>query len=134
MNRAQVPEILAGFNGLRWRWGVLDCCMFAAAVLEQLHGRDFAAGWRGKYRTHARAQRLIEERGGLEAILTEIFGPPVPPLTVRRGDPVLARDPDRFHDGEAVGIADGRLAVFITSDGLMTMPLSRCAMGWRVDG
>lgn len=131
--RDRVPEILAGLNGRRFRWGVLDCCMFAAEVLEQLHGRDFATDWRGKYRSHAGALRLIEQHGGLEPILTEILGTPVPPLTVRRGDPVLARDSGRFHDGEAVGIADGRLAVFMTSDGLMTLPLARCAMGWRVD-
>lgn len=129
----RLPDILAGYRDAEFEWGKLDCCLFCAEVVRELHGKDFATGWRARYRSKAGALRLMEEYGGVEGIVREILGEPVPPLLARRGDPVLAREIEVVPEGESLGIADGRHAVLLTQRGLVTVPLQLCAMGWRIE-
>lgn len=128
MNAADLPNILAEYEGAEFRWGQLDCCLFAADVLKAIHGEDYARFWRGRYKTRVGALRHIAKHGSLEGLVSSVFGPMQPPLLARRGDPVLAKMPE----GDALGIADGDGAVFLAQSGIVRVPLKACEGSFRV--
>lgn len=75
-------------------WGEADCCTFAARIVLDMTGRDLLAVFRGKYRTARGAMRLINTGGGLESLISQRLGPPLPRVAqARRGDIVLAHTP-----------------------------------------
>ena len=124
----RIPEILQQYAGAEFKWGVLDCCLFAAAVVKELTGVDYAESWRGRYKSHMGALRMIAKHGSLESLVSSVCGEPVPPLLARRGAFVLAGMPE----GDAVGIADGDGAVFLAERGLIRVPLKHCKVAWNV--
>jgi hypothetical protein len=98
-----------------FEWGVFDCCLFAADVVQALTGVDLMSEFRGKYDTELSAYRLIRTSGGDDLYaavskqttaqgMTEIN-----PRTAQRGDLVLVNSADR----QAMGVVglDGRFAV-----------------------
>lgn len=103
MRRSDWPEALASFVQARMRrpfaWGGQDCCMTAADWVLLATGEDPAAEYRGKYTDEAAALTLIDEAGGLMAMITL---PDKPINLAQRGDVVLARVDGR----ESLGIVD----------------------------
>lgn len=77
---------------LAFAWGMHDCCSFAAAAVEAVTGQPISMP--GSYTSDRQAQRVLKERGGLEAAVTEILGvQPCAPHFAQRGDIVLLRQP-----------------------------------------
>lgn len=52
----------------KWRWGQMDCCMFAGNWIAAATEHDPMAAYRGIYDTAFQAGRLIRSRGGLVAM------------------------------------------------------------------
>lgn len=127
---AELPRILSGYENAEFEWGKLDCCLFAADVLQKLHGVDYAEQWRGKYSSYFGAVRMIAPHGSLAGLVSSVFGEMQPPLLARRGDLVIAAMPE----GDAVGIADGTGAMFMAAKGLVRVPIKMCRGCWRVEG
>jgi hypothetical protein len=71
---------------------------------------------------------MIAEHGSLPALVSSVCGEMVPPLLARRGAFVCAEMPE----GEAVGIADGDAAMFLSDKGLVRVPLKYCKGAWNV--
>lgn len=125
-----LPAVLSRYHDAEFKWGRLDCCLFAADVLKALHGVDYAEQWRGKYSSYFGALRMIAPHGSLAGLVSSVFGDMKPPLLARRGDLVIAAMPE----GDAVGIADGDGAMFMAEKGLVRVPLKLCKGAWRVKG
>lgn len=87
-------------------WGSHDCALDAADAVQTMTGVDFAAEFRGRYRSAAGAVRALREHGlgTLEATLDAKF-PEIARSFARRGD--LA-----FHEG-SLGIVVGPFALFL---------------------
>lgn len=117
-----------------FQYGTLDCCLFVADVLREIHGVDHAAPWRSQYRSLTGALRLVRKHGGVQGIAAAAFGDMRPPLLARRGDPVLIGPPYVERDGidAALGIFDGHGVIYLTDKGLARAPLSAIIGVWHV--
>ena len=98
------PERLAAFIDERrrvaFRWGESDCALFAADWVCEATGADPAAQWRG-YASEAEAQAIIEQAGGMRALVSLPQRPA--PAFAQRGDVVLAEHEGRELFGVVVG-------------------------------
>lgn len=117
-------------------WGVHDCCMNAANLIQAITGVDPAASFRGTYSTESEAQAIIEAAGGLVALIDGIAAQngwtKCRPLNARRGDLVVCfqKDTQTF----ALGVCTGRNAVFVSPFvGMIFQPIENCVNAWRVD-
>ena len=111
-------------------WGRHDCATFAFDLRRDLAcGYDVAALWRGRYCTAIGASRVMRRLGwqSLEAAGRDLLGEPLPSVHLaQRGDLVLA------NSGLGFGVCLGARAAGIAPEGLILVPLSSCALAWRV--
>ena len=84
----QTPSNTRGFQRMektRLHLGDADCCQFAAYVAKKITGIDYVSAF--KYDSEDEAQRIIDNDGGLSALLTRVLGTPSDERA--DGDPVL---------------------------------------------
>jgi len=119
-----------------FEWGVHDCGLAAATVIESITGVDPAAGLRGKYSSAAGSARRLKEvsGGGLEEFAESIAASlgcgEIDVARAGRGDAVLFDT----EDGPALGIVDtdGIHAVATGTRGWIRLPVRQCRRAWRV--
>lgn len=110
-----------------FEWGVHDCCRFAAGAVEAMTGRNRMDHF--AYSTELGAARLIQRAGGLEVLLRETLGEPLPSLgQAQRGDVVLAD----LESGPTVGVFLGRVAAFAADIGITWRSATVCHLAWRI--
>jgi hypothetical protein len=126
MDLALLPEILEKYRVEPFTWGQLDCCLFAANVIRDMTGHDYAEDLRGTYDTQFGAARVLHRYGGLEELVDHFLGPSQAPSLARRGDVVLGEVPE-----PTVGICVGHKAVFKSDGGLESLPLDLCIRSWK---
>jgi len=134
---ARLEAMLRAAEGRPFSWGECDCCLLAADAVHALTGHDYAAGWRGLYRSRkAAVSRLITIHGtaDLAILATETLGAEVPPGPARRGE--IAAVPVRGQPafgGVMLGVVEsgGRVATLMPG-GLKRWPLSVARHAWRV--
>lgn len=110
-----------------FEWGVMDCCTFAAKAVEAQTGVDPLKKF-PHYETEEDAAKIIEARGGVEAIATSVLGQPIPPKTAQRGDVVMAE----CGRGDTLGICLGNRFAVVAKDGLAFAPMRMAKRAWRV--
>lgn len=66
---ALLAEYLRESASQAFVWGERDCVLWAAAWIAKLHGRAPGAQFRGTYTTQDECRRIIEDHGGLLALL-----------------------------------------------------------------
>lgn len=121
---------LASCAGARFRYGRMDCALFAAGAVMAMTGNDPAAPFRGKYRSQAGSIREIRRAGydSLIALMDAQFEA-IPPAFARRGD--LVAD-----TAGSLGVCVGRDALFVGEEegaaGLVRLPLTGWAHAWRI--
>lgn len=87
MNRlAVVNGVVNTMTDEDFKYGDLDCCLFAALVAQDISGHDYAAEF--NYDSEDEAAQIIAAHGGLEGLLTALLGEPTT-NTPRPGDTVL---------------------------------------------
>lgn len=115
-------------RGRLFCWGQHDCALFAANVVQQLTGIDYATSWRGTYSTALEAKRRLGDAGGLLQVVTDALGTPIPAAQASRGDVVALQT----ENGPAIGICVGIDAAFPGESRLMFVRTDRCLQAWRV--
>lgn len=121
----QLNDFIIRHRKTQWVSGESDCALFVAAWLQELHGIDYAAEYRGQYKTTEEGLQLI---GSLKGKLTELFGEPEGILTARRGD-IAYRTTD---GGETVGIVTGTTVRCPGAKGLYASDLTDWEMVFHV--
>lgn len=125
------PELMAAeieaAKQRTFRWGIHDCCAFAANVVAQITGRDFMIDF-PDYQDEAQANYVMSAWGGVEGIATRCLGEPIAPLQAQRGD-VVSVDTEL---GPALGICDGAVVWAAAVRGLVALPLAKARRAWRV--
>ncbi|MEE8534768.1 MAG: hypothetical protein V3S45_01910 [Kiloniellales bacterium] len=117
-----------------FKWGENDCALFACDVLLEATGQDFAAPFRGRYKSAVGAARVLKKfaGGGLEetaeAIARDHARPEVPPLKAQRGDMVLVET----ETGPALGVCLGEAAAVAGQEGTVMVPARSWLRAWRV--
>lgn len=127
------PLLLSAYltqrRAMPFEWGSNDCLTFAAKGVHAMTGVDFSADYPA-YSTEAEAIDLINQHGGVEAIITAALGEGTDKvLTAQRGDVALITIGD-----PVAGLVDDtgqRIAVFIRG-GLIRIPITRASKLWRV--
>ena len=127
MTRAALLQVQAERMARPFRWGVHDCCLWAADCALALSGVDHAATYRGTYSSAAEALRLVQQLGGLDAI-GAMAGPECPPMCACVGDVGLVTDEGR----ELLGVCMGTVWLVPASHGLGALPLDAAVKAWRV--
>lgn len=107
-------------------WGTNDCATFAAACVEAMTGVRPLPELRGY--SALQAVRLIEERGGLRGIATEVLGEPIPAAFAAVGDVVLVR----MGKADALGICNGSCAMGPGEAGIEMAAMGAVMAAWRV--
>lgn len=135
-----------------FKWGTMDCCLFACDAVLELTGVDMAADFRGHYDSLLSAVRVMksftaedlntkehdEEEDGssefVEAVAVKAFAgfglEEVPVLMAQRGDMLLLDSPL----GKGLGILGlrGTHAHCAGQDGVIDVPLQECLRAWRI--
>lgn len=126
----RLREIVTARSTACFIWGQHDCALFAADAVQAQTGIDLAASYRGRYRSASGSIRALKRYGAgtLEASVTECLGDPVDSRQASRGDVVL------FEScyGPTLSICMGAVSVAPGPDGLVSVPMDKWVMAWRV--
>jgi len=125
------PDLLSSFiEGRRnspFEWGKNDCCLFASDWVYLCTGVDPALGIRGTYNSALSAARILQDNGGITAMVKLLGLSSVPIGFSKRGD-LAVKD---FGDGETIGIVIGSVAAFTGKDALIFCSTEE-AICWRL--
>lgn len=124
-------KLTAFIESRRWTpfgWGVNDCCLFACDGALAITGTDFAADYRGRYKTALGAKRLLMRNGAKTVSdLAENFAVHgklhrIDIRCAQRGDFVT------FHEAQfhALGICLGEVGAFLKEKGVAFKRRSEC--------
>jgi len=126
----RLVEAVEAAKGRPFSWGRHDCATFAFDLRRDIAGGyDVAALWRERYTTARGAVRVMRRLGwqSLEAAGRDLLGEPLPSVHLaQRGDLVLAST------GLGFGVCLGARAAGIAPEGMVLVPLSSCALAWRI--
>lgn len=120
-------DVAQAHEGRDFSWGVNDCCLFVARVVDAMTDSDFEAQILSRYSDEATARAFILEYGLLEVAVSHYLGEPVT-RSPQRGDACL------IHGGEdyALGVCLGSHVAAMGPTGLRMLPLSEVIKVWPV--
>lgn len=125
--RRRLRQSLRRHARKKFTYGDIDCCLFAAKVVRDVHGVDYAPRY-PEYSNLLGATRIIREFGSIHDLVSSTLGDPVPAEEASDGDVVLGDFPEI---GEAVGIACGGVAWFKVTGNVAPIPLKYCRYSWN---
>jgi len=108
-------------------WGVNDCCLFVARVIDAMTDSDLEAQILSRYSDHASALAFIAEHGSLESAVSHYLGTAVQGSPMR-GDAVLIDGGEDF----AIGVCLGGVSAGMCPNGLRQLPMSEVIKVWPV--
>ncbi len=110
--------------------GKHDCALFAAGCVAAMTGDDFAAPYRGRYRTLRGGIRILRKAGFSDAIaLAAAHLPPVAPAFAADGDVAVVPTPE----GPALGILIGAQIRVAGPKGLRLVPREAATDFYKVN-
>ena len=121
-------KVLAALNKWQRRqfnYGDADCCQFAAFIVNELTGKDYAADFR--YQSELEADNIINKFNGLKGLIVSILGEPSNEL--KDGDPCLVAIP---LSGELMGVKLGSTVVALTKKGMIRIHERYLVCGWSI--
>lgn len=118
-------DLVAQRMAMPFTWGQFDCVMWAADAVLAVTGHDFAAGMRGTYSTEREALRLVQQHGGLQALVTDRLDPWHVALA-RCGDIGLMDADTR----PTLVVNGGGHWLAATAQGLQSVDPARVTMAW----
>lgn len=121
------PRLIAYLSGLKalpFVPGTHDCALFTAGAVEAMTSIDFAAEWRGRYKTLKGGQRALKKAGFADHVaLAAALFEAVPPAFAHRGDIAVVTGADGV---AALGIVQGEGVYVLKPEGLAVV--RRCEM------
>lgn len=116
-----------------FQWHTNDCFMFTNKAYQAMYGQGWADDWIGKYIKNGiylkrdELRKVFKAKTLAEAIDTKLkridYVPP-------RGALVTSDKTRRWVIGEALGIAVGTKALFMSDKGLSTLPIDFITNAW----
>lgn len=110
-----------------FRWGDMDCALWAADCVLAVTGEDPAADLRGTYSTAREAIDVLQRFGGLEAIAAARIGEQINPKLAQVGDIAMCRVEGR----DCLAVAMGSHLLGPGESGLVAVPMSEARKVWR---
>jgi hypothetical protein len=110
-------------------WGEHDCVLWAANALIAITGHDPAEEFRGQYSTALGAARILEQAGGMEALVSkQLEREPVPAAFANVGDILLVMQEDR----PMLAVCNGETMFAPGLEGLVSLPTLSAVKAWKV--
>ena len=130
-----LTDILYQYKNTKLEYGVIDCCVFTARVVEEYFNLDLPL-WKELlvYDNYNDALRVLRKNNikSIQELPTVILGVEKKPISeVKLGEPVYLINAN----GQGVlGICNGMRAYFIQPDvGLIALPIDKCLYAWEID-
>ena len=122
---AKVLAALNKWQRRKFNYGDADCCQFAAFIVKELTGQDYAADF--QYNTEQEADQIISKAGDLQDFIASVLGEPSGQL--KDGDPCLIKLPIV---GQLLGVKLGASVVALTEKGMVRVDVRYLVCGWSV--
>jgi len=125
-------DVIKTAQSSKFEWGTNDCALFACDCANAVIGVDHAKSFRGKYKTRKGAMSALKKIEGVDSIsklADKYLGDRIELSIAQRGDVVLLT----VESIESLGVVAGSYAVFLSPDGIQTVPLAKCVCAWRVN-
>jgi GMP synthase-like glutamine amidotransferase len=116
-----------------WEWGVHDCCVFVARMVDAISINSYADQLQRKftYSSEAEAAALVKAGGGLRLMVSAYLGDEVPWGRACMGDVVLTLD---GAGTEVLGMCEGsQVLVAAARGGVIPIPFGRSIAAWKVE-
>lgn len=112
-------------------YGVHDCCLWAARCVDVMCDTTFVRdiAERFNYRDADSANAVLEQGGGMLALVTEFLGEHSSPKYAAPGDVVLARNGDGL---PIIGVIVGHSVVVPGERGAIVLPYDSAIVCWKV--
>lgn len=109
--------------------GKHDCALFAASAVDAMTGHDYAAPYRGRYKTTKGGYRILRKDGFENHVaLAAAHLEEIAPAFARPGDlAVIPTD-----EGPSLGVVQGERVYCLGPTGLGLLPLSSATRAFRV--
>lgn len=131
MNRdLAVRQTMLAYANEPFKYGTLDCCLFAAKVADLVEGVDYSKLF--KHSDEAGAMEYIDEAGGLKGLISKTLNrQPCDVAELQTGDPVLLSLPIL---GELLGVYVKGNVIVKTPKGALKINAEKIKCGWRLNG
>lgn len=125
---ARLSELVVRAHTQPFRWGIQDCCLWAADAVQALTGHDPAADLRGRYADAKGALCALQAQGGLMGAGQRAGVLLAAPAYARDGDIALV------HDGRRpmLAVQAGGVWLVAATNGLHALPAGAARMAWGV--
>lgn len=125
-------DAFAQARARQFQWGLHDCCLFVASVVDAMTDSDYAQRIAADlpYSTEAEARDYIARAGGLQPLVASYLGDTIPWGWAQQGDVVLAHD---ANGQEVLGVCEGAQVICATGAGIGPLPINRAICAWRIE-
>ena len=120
-----ITEALNSWHRRDFNYGDCDCCQFAAFIVKQMTGKDFATDF--NYQSEAQAYEIVGKEGKLVDFLQTLLGNPSTDL--KDGDPCVV---DLPIIGQVCGVKYKSNVVCLTDKGLTQIKDRYLLSGWSI--
>jgi hypothetical protein len=129
-----VREAINNASLNRFRWGKLDCCLFAADVVRSYTGIDYAYEYRDAYGTREQSYKIINQHGSIKEMVTNLLGiePIAQPIGLDHGDLALVEMP-LIVNSPIVGVIFGDMIVMKGKRKMHDLPIDAGICYWHVE-
>lgn len=129
--RPRLDAYLDNIDGKPFKWGELDCALFAADAVLAMTDVDFAVDFRGRYADQDGAEAAIRSAGAesYEAYVSTLLPPPSDSSPIGVGDIAIVNMPGF---GSCLAIVGGAHLTAMTLRGKGSLPLSRATRFFKV--
>lgn len=124
---AQMWDTIEAHGGVTFEWGVNDCCLFTARVIDAISGTDHELDLQAAYSDEATALAYIASHGDLQTAVSFHLGEPSEGRA-QRGDAVMVDG----GEGHAIGICVGSTVACLQQEGLIYLPRREILTRWAV--
>jgi len=127
--RAAIRSLANELGNAPFAWGAFDCCAVPRRLFALLHGYDPAPEL--IYSSEGEAAALIEQHGGLSALITHVIG--TQPLDVedtQLGDVLHMKLPAMREP--MIGVHTGQSALVPWEVGFLKAPIRYATHGWAI--
>ncbi len=125
---SQMYSVIDAHIDSPFEWGLNDCCLFAARVVDAMCGTAHEVELTKHYSDEASALQYIENFGGIAKAVETYLGKSLTDGRPNRGDVILFSG----ENGETIGVCCGLYIAAMGAEGIVTTNRSTVICYWSI--